>query len=144
MADGATLQLNAETYAAPRLAGSGTVSGGELAVSGEIHPGGKGAAGTLTLAGTALTGGTLVADTFADGTGDRLAATGTLDLSKLKLKLANAAESANPDRTYVLVSAGEIRGKFAEVEGLPRRWSLSTGPTTVRLVFGSPSVILVR
>lgn len=144
VADGATLQLNAETYAAPRLAGAGTVSGGTLAVAGEIHPGEKGEAGTLTLSGTTLTGGTLVADTLADGAGDRLVSTGTLDLSKLKLKLANAVESANPDRTYVLVSAGEIRGKFAEVEGLPRRWSLSTGPTTVRLVYGSPSVVLFR
>ncbi|MBR1586931.1 MAG: hypothetical protein IJ658_01270, partial [Kiritimatiellae bacterium] len=118
-----------------------TVKGGTLAVTGTIQPGGRHAIGTLTVNGTALTSGTLVIDLAADGTSDRLAATGALDLSNLSLKLGDA--NLNEDKSYTLVTAAEITGKFRDEE-LPNRWRTFVQPTKVTIAYANGTVMLLR
>ena len=114
---------------------------GTLAVTGTIQPGGRHAIGTLTVNGTTLTSGTLVIDAAADGTSDCLAATGTLDLSNLSLKLGDA--NLNEEKTYTLVTAAEITGKFHD-EDLPNRWRTFVQPTKVTLSYSKGTVLTLR
>ncbi len=138
---GATLQLNTTAQTARELGGNGTVKGGTLAVTGTIQPGGRHAIGTLTVNGTTLTSGTLVIDTATDGTSDMLVSTGTLDLSKLSLKLGDA--NLNEEKTYTLATAAEITGKFMNEE-LPNRWRTFVQPTKVTLTYANGTVLLFR
>ena len=85
--------------------------------------------------------GTLVIDTAADGTSDCLAATGTLDLSNLSLKLGDA--NLNEEKTYTLATAAEITGKFVDEE-LPNRWRTFVQPTKVTLSYSNGTVLLIR
>ena len=117
------------------------MKGGTLTVTGTIQPGGRHAIGTLTVNGTTLTSGTLVIDTAADGTSDCLAATGTLDLSNLSLKLGDA--NLNEEKTYTLATAAEITGKFMNEE-LPNRWRTFVQPTKVTLAYANGTVLLFR
>ena len=91
--------------------------------------------------GTTLTSGTLVVDAAADGTSDCLAATGTLDLSNLSLKLGDA--NLNESKVYTLATAAEITGKFREEE-LPNRWRTFVQPTKVTFAYANGTVMLVR
>ena len=141
VADGATLDLNGASQAAERLEGAGTVTNGTLAVAGPILPGGEGTVGTLTLAGTALTSGTLVVDVAADGTCDKLAATGTLDLSGLSLALGNA--DLNEEAVYVLATAAGFTGDFVDVS-LPNKWKTFVQSNRVIMAYANGTVMLVR
>ena len=138
---GATLKLNTTAQTARELGGSGTVKDGTLAVTGTIQPGGRHAIGTLTVNGTTLTSGTLVIDTAADGTSDCLAATGTLDLSNLSLKLGDA--NLNENKVYTLATAAEITGKFRD-EDLPNRWRTFVQPTKVTLAYSNGTALILR
>ena len=141
VAGGATLDLNGASQAAERLEGAGTVTNGTLAVAGPILPGGEGTVGTLTLAGTALTSGTLVVDVAADGTCDKLAATGTLDLSGLSLALGNA--DLNEEAVYVLATAAGFTGDFVDVS-LPNKWKTFVQANRVIMAYANGTVMLIR
>ena len=138
---GATLLLNSTAQTARELGGNGTVKGGTLAVAGTIQPGGRHEIGTLTVDGTALTSGTLVVDAAADGTCDRLVSTGALDISNLSLSLGDA--NLNEEKSYVLVRAAEITGKFRQEE-LPNRWRTFVQPTKVTFAYANGTVMLLR
>jgi autotransporter-associated beta strand protein len=140
-ASGATLDLNGTSQTARELGGTGTVKGGTLAVTDTIQPGGRKTVGTLTVDGTSLTSGTLVVDLGANGASDCLAVTGTLDLSNLSLKLGDA--NLNEEKTYTLVTAAEVTGKF-QGEDLPNRWRTYIQPTKVTLSVSNGTVLLFR
>ena len=110
-------------------------------MTGTIQPGGRHAIGTLTVNGTTLTSGTLVIDAAADGTSDCLAATGTLDLSNLSLKLGDA--NLNTDKVYTLATAAEITGRFRDEE-LPNRWRAFVQPTKVTFAYANGTVLMLR
>ena len=138
---GATLQLNTTAQTARELGGNGTVKGGTLAVTGTIQPGGRHAIGTLTVNGTTLTSGTLVIDTAADGTSDKLVSTGTLDLSNISLNLGDA--NLNEGSVYTLATAAEITGTFQGMN-VPKRWRVSVHPTKVTLAYSNGTVLTFR
>ena len=138
---GATFLLNSTAQTVRELGGTGTVKGGTLSVTGTIQPGGRHAIGTLTVDGTALQSGTLVADVAADGSSDCLAATGTLDLTKLSFALGDA--NLNEDKVYTLATATEITGKFRD-EVLPNRWRTFAQPTKVTLAYANGTVLMIR
>ena len=140
--EGATLDLNGASQTAKELGGVGTVKGGTLAVTGTIQPGGRNAIGTLTLDGTSLTSGTLVIDAAADGTCDKLVATGALDLSNLNLVI----EGAGLDRgkKYEIATATSVTGSFASTALPGRRWRVSVSGTKVTLTTARGTMIIVR
>jgi hypothetical protein len=139
---GATLQLNTTAQTAHELGGNGTVKGGTLAVTGTIQPGGRRAIGTLTVNGTSLTSGTLVIDTAADGTSDKLVSTGTLDLSTLSLKLGDA--NLNEECLYTLAtSENGFTGAFANMD-VPKKWRVSVHETKITLAYSNGTVLLLR
>ena len=70
-----------------------------------------------------------------------LAATGTLDLSNLSLKLGDA--NLNEDRVYTLATAAEITGKFRD-EVLPNRWRTFAQPTKVTLAYANGTGLMIR
>ena len=139
---GATLDLNGTSQTAKELGGTGTVKGGTLAVTGTIQPGGRKAVGTLALDGTALASGTLVADTAADGTSDRLAVTGTLDLSKLSFALG-ADSALDEKKVYTIATATTVTGNFATVDA-PKKWRISILGSQVKLVYANGTVVFFR
>ncbi|MBR1588783.1 MAG: autotransporter-associated beta strand repeat-containing protein [Kiritimatiellae bacterium] len=139
---GATLDLNGTSQTARELGGTGTVKGGTLAVTGTIQPGGRGTVGTLALDGTALTSGTLVADTAADGTSDRLAVTGTLDLSRLSLALGDVT-ALDEDKVYTVATATAVTGTFAAVD-VPKKWRVSVIGSQVKLGYANGTLLLFR
>jgi len=141
VASGATLDLAGASQTAERLSGEGTVTGGALAVTDTIQPGGEGTVGTLTLDGTSLASGTLVVDVAADGTCDKLAATGTFDLSGLSLALGNA--DLNEEAVYVLATAAGFTGDFVDVS-LPNKWKTFVQANRVIMAYANGTVMLVR
>ena len=141
VAGGATLDLNGASQTAERLEGSGIVTNGTLAVTGDILPGGEGTIGTLALNGTALTSGTLVVDAAADGTCDKLAVTGTLDLSHISLALGSA--NLNEETVYTIVTAAGFTGDFADVS-LPNKWKVFVQENRVIMAYANGTVLLFR
>jgi hypothetical protein len=101
---GAGVDLNGCAQTVAGLAGGGLVTNGTLTVNGTIAPGGAETIGTLTLAAASTLSGTLLIDLAADGTGDRLAVQGSLDLSGLTLEIEDPSLFRN-DKTYVIVSS---------------------------------------
>ena len=138
----ATLDLNGTSQTAKELGGFGTVKGGTLAVTGTIQPGGRDAVGTLTLDGTALTSGTLVIDVAADGTCDKLVATGTLNLSNLNLVIAGA--ELDKGKRYEIATAASVTGAFASTTLPESRWHVSVSGTKVTLTSVRGTVVIVR
>lgn len=138
---GATLDVGATAQTVKSLEGVGTVKGSAaIAVTGRILPGGKGTVGTLTLDGATLTSGTLVCDIAADGTCDKLAATGACDLSGLSLAL-NDMENLDAGCIYTLATAPSFTGRFASAS-VPGNWRVSVGATRVTLARQGLSVIV--
>ena len=73
IADGATLDLGGTVQTLSGIDGSGTVSNGTLAVTGDLWPGGDGTLGTLKLVDGSVSGSaTLHVDVTAGGLCDRL------------------------------------------------------------------------
>ena len=142
VASGATLDLAGASQAAERLSGAGTVKGGTLAVTDTIQPGGEGTVGTLTLDDTSLASGTLVVDTAADGTSDCLAATGTLDLSRLSLALGNA--DLNEEKVYTIATAAGFTGTFANTTLPDTRWRVYVSGAKATLGYANGTVLLFR
>ena len=138
----ATLDLNGTSQTAKELGGFGTVKGGTLAVTGTIQPGGRDAVGTLTLDGTALASGTLVIDVAADGTCDKLVATGTLNLSNLNLVIAGA--ELDKGKRYEIATAASVTGAFASATLPESRWHVSAHGTKVTLTSVRGTVVIVR
>ncbi len=138
----ATLDLNGTSQTAKELGGFGTVKGGTLAVTGTIQPGGRDAVGTLTVDGTALTSGTLVIDVAADGTCDKLVATGALNLSNLNLVIAGA--ELDKGKRYEIATAASVTGAFASVTLPESRWHVSVSGTKVTLTSVRGTVVIVR
>ncbi len=138
----ATLDLNGTSQTAKELGGTGTVKGGTLAVTDTIQPGGRKTVGTLAVDGTSLTSGTLVVDVAADGASDKLAATGTLDLSGLSLALGDAT-ALDEEKVYVIATATAVTGNFVNV-ALPNKWKAFPQATRVIVGYANGTLLLFR
>jgi hypothetical protein len=140
------LDLGTNTYSQTlaNLGGSGIVSNGALLVNGSISPGGADAIGTLTVASCALLSGTLRVDVAADGSCDRLAVVGGLNLSGLSLEVANPAQ-LNSQKTYTVATvSGAATGAFA-FAAPDSRWHVRTfADGSVRLVCAGGTLVGVR
>ena len=136
MAAGSVLDLAGLYQSLSGLSGSGTVSNGTLAVTGTIAPGGTNVIGTLTVAAPTELTGTLLVDVAADGTSDRLAVQGNVNLASLALTIANPDQLDRRKQYTILTCTGTRTGTFSSTNLPSSRWrviSLSDG--TVKLVF---------
>lgn len=135
---GAKLDLMTNSVTIASLAGGGLVTNGTLTVTGDVAPD-----GTLTLAGSPVLTGTLKLDIAADGTGDRLSVAGALNLSNLAF--VPNLPAAKPTARYqtIITAPGGITGPF-KTASLAGSWQLRYSATTVRLVYISGTMILLR
>ncbi len=138
VAAGATLDLAGGAITIASLSGGGSVTNGQLTVTGDVAPD-----GTLTLAGSPILTGALRLDILSNGTSDRLAVAGVLNLSGLAL-LPNlpAGRPSAPSHTIV-TAAGGITGAF-ESAALSGSWRVIYGPTSVRLIYITGTLIQIQ
>lgn len=138
VAASAMLDLGGGAVSVASLSGGGTVSNGSLTATGLIAP-----SGTLRLPGAPSLTGTLTLGVAANGTCDSLAVAGALDVSQLALVL-NLPGTKPSVTSYTLVSAaGGITGTFESV-AVARPWALVYGPTSIRLVYFSGTLIAIQ
>jgi autotransporter-associated beta strand protein len=138
VAAGATLDLSAGAITLGSLSGGGSVSNGALAVTGAVSP-----SGTLKLPGTPNLTGTLTLNVEANGACDSLAVGGALNLSQLALVL-NLPGTKPSVNSYTLVSApGGVTGTFTSA-AITGPWKLVYGPSSIRLVYISGTLISIR
>ncbi len=138
VAAGATLDLAGGAVTVAALSGSGAVSNGLLTVTGDVAPD-----GTLSLPAAPSLTGSLTLDVGGDGSCDRLAVSGALDVSGLTL-LLNLPGSAPSANSYTLVTApGGVSGPF-ESASPGGAWKLVYEATSIRLVYFSGTLIQVR
>jgi autotransporter-associated beta strand protein len=120
LVSGATLDLNGQAQTLASIAGSGSVIGGNLTVTGSIAPGGVNTVGMLTFANTPALSGTLLVDTRTNGTCDLLSVTGNLDVSALALQVADTAQMRGYAYT-IATCTGDLTGSFLATN-LTRAW----------------------
>lgn len=129
------------------LGGSGVVTNGNLlTVTDAIAPGGTNVVGTLTLATTpAALGGTLLVDVATDGSCDRLAIGGDLNLSVLSLNVAATSQLNKNARYTIATYTGTQSGSFTSTN-LPVRWLVryDTSNKRVYLIYNFGTVIRVQ
>lgn len=142
---GATLDLGGSTQALSQVSGSGTISSGALAVTGNIAPGGTNAIGTLTLASATLNSGTLLVDVDSEGQSDCLAVQGNIDLSKLTLQIANAGQLSKSKAYTILTCTGTRSGSLTAVNLPSSHWHLAYRSNgTVQLIFVDGTLLRVK
>ena len=134
---GARIDLMTNAVTVASLAGGGLVTNGQLTVTGTVAP-----TGTLTVAGSPTLTGSLAVNVALNGTCDRLAVLGALNLSNLAL-LPNLPATRPSANSFTIVTAsGGITGTFRSAT-LASPWRLIYEPTSVRLVRFSGTMILV-
>ena len=146
IAAGALLDLAGTAQTLSSLSGSGAVSNGTLAVTGDIAPGGDGTRGTLTVVDGSVAGtGALRIDVAAGGLCDRLDVGGNIDLSGLALEIANPAALDRTRAYTILTCAGTRTGQFASANLPGSCWRVSYRTDgSVQLLFTSGTLISVR
>lgn len=119
---GALADLGGTAQRFAGIGGSGVISNGTLAATGDVRPGVDGI-GTLTLAavGVAAPAGALIIDVATDGTCDVLHVEGDLSLAGLSLHVANEADLQKGEIYTVATCTGELLGTFGAVS-LPDAW----------------------
>lgn len=148
VASGATLNLNGQSQTLAVIAGSGSVVGGNLTVTGTVAPGGLNAVGTLTLASTpVLSGSTLLIDTRVNSISDKLTVSAALSLTGLTLQIADTTQLHG--YSYEIVnSTGDLTGSFAATPNLPNTWIVrydrTPGASKVLLVHNLGTIITIR
>jgi hypothetical protein len=142
VAAGAAVDFSGQRQTLALLAGGGCVTGGTLAVTGAVAPGGVGQIGALTVAQTALSG-TLAIE--VDGAAsDRLCAAGDFDLSGLTLTVVEPERLLRTADYVVAVSTGNFTAPFAGV-AIPQDWKISyTDGHQVKLVHRRGTMIGIR
>ena len=134
---GAKLDLMTNSVMIASLAGGGLVTNGQLIVTGTVAP-----TGTLTVAGSPTLTGTLVVNVAANGTCDRLSVAGALNLSSLAL-LPNFPATKPSVTSYTIVTAsGGVTGTFKSA-ALTGPWKVVYGPTSVRLIYNTGTLISI-
>ena len=150
VAAGATLDLAGNPAEVAGIDGAGRIVNGTLNVADGIFPGGKDRIGALSVDGRTHLNGRLVVDADAAGACDRLVcSSGALDLSGLRLELADGAE-LKPGARYVLATfpagADNVVGAdaFAAAAKLPGAWKISANAAsgTVTLSAGGMALIV--
>lgn len=146
LASSATLDLGSTVQTLAGLSGTGTVSNGTLAVTGDIRPGGDGMIGTLTVAdGSLLASGTLRIDVTAEGLCDRLNVNGDADLTGLSLVIANPEALARRQVYTLLTCSGTRTGTFSSVTVPDSRWhTVYRSDGSVQLLFLGGTLIRLR
>ncbi|MFO7937631.1 MAG: hypothetical protein R6V06_08510 [Kiritimatiellia bacterium] len=152
-ADGGTLNLSSATYSLTSgsgLWGSGTLipPAGSMTVSSAsfVAPGSTNGVGTLTVDGDLTVEGELRMNISDDGT-----TCGTLGMGSNQLNFNAGSELviANPEKlnedvSYTIVTGSDISG-LPDVTGLPDNWTVSTTQSnTIRIIYNSGTLILVR
>ncbi len=142
LAAGSSLDLSGFYQSFANLSGSGTVSNGTLAVTGTIAPGGTNVIGTLTVAASTMLTGTLLIDVATDGTSDRLAIQGNVNLSALNLVIANPAQLDRSKLYTILTCTGTRTGRFSSITVPNRHWlARYQSDGTVKLLFVDPTLL---
>ncbi len=140
----ATLNLGGTTQTVAQISGSGTVSNGTLAVTDVIAPGGTNVIGTLTVAASTTANGTLLVDLGANGSSDRLAVQGNLNMSGLSLQIANL-EQLDTRKVYTIMTyTGSISGTFSTHNLPSTHWHVSYVNGAVKLIYVNGTLIRLR
>ena len=135
---GATLDLFGGAVTFASVSGGGAVSNGALTVTGLVSP-----KDSLKIPGAPSLTGTLTLGVSTNGTCDSLAVAGAVDVSQLALTV-NVPGTKPPVTSFTVVSAsGSVTGKFKSVS-VARPWMLVYGPTSIRLIYFSGSLIMVH
>lgn len=129
-ADG-DLDLGGASLAVSGFGGSGRVSNGTLAVSGDINPGGAGRIGTLTFAAGVLSpsSATFVCDVAAESA-DKIVVEDDFDLSGLAFRTVYLGRACYTQKVFV---ADGLTGTFSGTQFAKRYHSVSYGETDVTL-----------
>jgi len=135
---GATLDLQDSYMTITSLAGGGLVTNGTLSVTGAVAP-----TGTLTIAGSPSLTGTLTVNVAANGTCDRLAVAGALNLSDLALTANSLPPRPSTTSFIIVTAAGGITGTFESVS-LPKPWRVVYDANAVRLIYFSGTIIQIK
>ena len=145
-----TRDLGGKDATVSEIWGAGTISGGALTVTGEMHPGGKNAIGTLAFDRPPVfaAGATLVCEDM-NGDCDKIAVGGgNLALGDLALAFTLIGESIGKgSATIVEVAEGAVSGAFSSVEKTPKRAeraNVKYGSSLVKMVFSEGLMIFVR
>jgi autotransporter-associated beta strand protein len=138
VAAGAKLDLLGNAVTIGSLAGGGLVTNGQLSVTGAVAPD-----GTLTIDGAPALTGTLAVDVSGSGASDRLAVSGALNLSGLALVPTLPAGTPAAPVCTIITATGGVTGTF-ESAALTGPWKVSYGPTTVRLIYFTGTLISIR
>ena len=121
VASGAVADGNGMSQTVAALAGGGWVSNGAWTVTSEVIPGGTNMIDTLTVVGTPALSGMFRVDVATDGSCDRLAVVGNLDVSGLTLQVADTT-GLNRAKTYTIATyTGTLTGLFIS-DNLPLPW----------------------
>ena len=143
VAAGATANLNGQSQTFADVSGSGLVSNGTLTVTGTLAPGGTNVIGTLTVGPLASQNATLLVDVALDGTCDRLVVQGDLNLSTLKLQVANPNQLKRGGDYTIASCTGTLSGSFSETN-LTGGWHIRLDPITHTVHLVSPEGTLIR
>ncbi|MBO4709482.1 MAG: hypothetical protein J5727_06875 [Kiritimatiellae bacterium] len=145
-----TLDLGGKDATVSEVWGSGTISGGTLTVTGEMHPGGRGAIGMLTFdrPPVFVAGATLVCEDLNGDCDKIVVGGGDLALGDLALAFTLIGESLGKGpATIVDVTNGAVSGAFSSVEKTPKRAEraeVKYGVSLVKMAFSSGLAIFVR
>lgn len=144
IAAGATLNLDTYYQTFATVSGSGVISNGTLAVTGDILPGGDGTIGELTLDNVGIASGTLKVDVGPAGTSDKLVIAGDLDLSNLTLEIANPA-ALDTTKGYTVASLSGTRTGSLTLVGLDSRWHVVYRTNgDIQLIYAAGTMIKIR
>lgn len=148
--DGGTLDLKGRDMAFHDIRGSGTITGGKVTLSGEIHPGGAGSIGTLVFAEPPLveSPAVLVAECDGDSCDAVALAEGDFAIGNLALDF-RLIGSARGIGTFELLSTekGAVSGAFSSFEKSPgraRSAEVVYGEDEVRVRFRQGTYIWIR
>lgn len=137
---GATLDLSGAPQSIRSISGAGTVFNGALTSATILSPAGDGAVGTLSLANVTLAPGVL----YRADLGDRLDATGMLDLAGMVVQINNP-EALDRSQAYTLIRTTDgLTGLPTLASALPRSWKLLLRGKELRLVSDTGTFLILR
>jgi len=143
LADGAELALGGNSQTVAALTGSGTVSGGNLTVTGAINPGtSTNETATLTFS-NASAAGTLELDATETAIDNIDCTAGTFDLTGLSLQINNIEALTGASYTLATSGASGITGQFAGTNLAGTPWQVSYHRNAVLLSRGG-TIFMVR
>jgi autotransporter-associated beta strand protein len=122
-----------------RVSGSGSVAAWTLkSLTGGVYTptGIEAVTGTLTLEGN------YTFDLNADGTGDKLTASGAVTMNSIVVTIAVPANLTDRSKVYTLVEGSSLSGDFSLASVLPQDWKLKKEGSALLVRYVSPGTMV--